>query len=362
MAAHAKFGPSAMKRIIACPGSVLLCEQAPPAPPSPYAEEGTRAHALAEALLLQEETLPEHDEETRAAVQVYVDYCDPLIDEATKYGIEATLHHSEDLFGTADCYALVKRTLYVVDYKHGQGVTVSAARNPQGLTYAGLVFADSKTGITPDMVDNIVITIVQPRGQGEPVDEYISSPEEVAGHMAKVELAMQEAMSIKPRIQMGDHCRFCRAKLICPALKKAEQGVAEWDSRDLDEDELSEMLVMAKVIEQKIKDLYAYALVRLEQGEELPGWKLVPKRATRKWVDEEKVFRWAKKYGRIKEMYKRQLLSPAQAAKVLGDEYESLTHLVESVSTGTNMAPEDDPREAVKSPFAKLAALGKRAI
>lgn len=364
MSAHARFGPSAMKRIIACPGSVVLCEQAPPPPPSPYAEEGTKAHELAELLLLRtpEYSLPLADAEMRMAVDVYVQYCNPLIDQAEKYGIEVQVRYDEDLWGTVDCYALVDRTLYVIDYKHGAGVTVSAIRNHQLLTYAGLIFADKKTGVTPDMVDNVVVVVVQPRGQGKPIDEYITSVAEVEGHMVQVREAIRQAIGYKPRVAIGDHCRFCRAKIICPALQQAQAGVAEWDSRDLSEHELANMLTTARVLEQKIKDLFAYAHDRLEKGTTVPGWKLVPKRATRRWVDEERVLKFARKWGITKKISKRALISPTQASKLLGDRFESMNHLVIAESSGTNLVPEDDPRKAVQSPFVKLAALGKRAI
>lgn len=360
MAAHAEFSPSAMKRIIACPGSVELCKKAPPQPPSPYAEEGTQAHNLAEAMLLMEDTLPEHTQEMLDAVQVYVDYCDPIIDSADKYGIEARLKLSDELFGTSDCYALLGRTLYVIDYKHGQGVTVAAEENPQALTYAGLVLADPSTNIEPDDVDSIILTIVQPRGMGPAVDSWGTDVRRVQDHMAEVAQAMEQAKSENPSIEIGDHCRFCSAKMICPAMEKAQSAVAEWNASDLEPDKIADLLTAASAVEQRIKDIYQYAQHRLEQGEQVPGWKLVAKRASRKWVDEGKVHRWARKHGKLKTMYKKTLLSPAQTAKVMSDEYESLTHLVDSVSTGMTVAPEADKREAVESPFAGLAALGKR--
>ena len=350
-----------MSRIMACPGSVQLCKRAPEQPSSPYAEEGTQAHALAEALLLFEPKLPEHTEEMRQAVQVYVDHCDPLIEAADKYGIEAKVVADNRLFGTIDCFALLGSVLYVCDYKHGQGVTVSAKSNKQLLTYAGLIMTDPKTNITYDDVTDVVLTIIQPRGQGQPIDEYRTSIDEVIQHMRDVRNAIKAADSDDPLIAMGSHCRFCRAKLICPAIKKAEQGIAQWDSRDFDPATISELLSAADVIESRITELREYAQSRAEAGDLIPGWKLVEKRSNRRWGNQEKLERFIIKHGLKKKMYKQTLLSPAQAAKVLGDQFESMTHLIEKTVTGTVLVPDDDKREAVVSPFSGLAALGKRA-
>ena len=48
---HAKLPPSSAERWINCPGSVALAEQLPPPGSSPYADEGTLAHAVAELKL-----------------------------------------------------------------------------------------------------------------------------------------------------------------------------------------------------------------------------------------------------------------------------------------------------------------------
>lgn len=150
-------------------------------------------------------------------------------------------------------------------------------------------------------------------------------------------------------LEMGDHCRFCRAKTICPRLKIAEQGVLEWDPKDFDPEELGKLLDEAKVLESKIKALFTYAEHRLEVGEKVPGWKMVAKRATRKW-DEKKLLAWCKRNGKLQKMRKTVLLSPAQAAKVLTDsDMKKLEAYVTKTSTGTTIAPESDKREDVNA-------------
>ena len=130
-------------------------------------------------------------------------------------------------------------------------------------------------------------------------------------------------------------------------LEKAANGVIEWDPKDIPVDKLSTMLVEAKALEARIKALYTYAENRLVAGEDIEGWKLVPKRGTRKWTDEAAVLAWAKRNGRLTKIFKKTLLSPTQASKVLKSEYDSVEKYTDSISSGVTMAPESDKRKAV---------------
>ena len=369
--AHAKYGPSSMDRIMACPGSVRLQEQAPPQASSPYAAEGTRAHNVAEAMLLQEPGDIEHAlnmcseagdsiDEVKKAVQVYVDHCDHFLDGAKSYGIEAKLVMDPTLFGTADCYFLTDGVLQVVDYKHGQGVIVSPIENKQMLTYAALLLVDEQSGIEAKDVSSVVLTVIQPRGQGVPVASWICTTEDIYQHLGEMIRAVEIAEQVDAPVKLGTHCKFCTAKLNCPALQAAERGVAKWDSRDLDPDSLDEMLVAAKALEGKIKDLFTYAYDRLEAGEKITGWKLTAGRKSRVWADEAAFIRWAKKNGRMNKVHSHKLLSPAQVDKALGEEYQKVSRFVETREAKPSLKPESAPGEPVENPMAALAALGQR--
>ena len=79
---HARLGASSSKRWMTCPGSVVLEEQMDEET-SAYAEEGTKAHALAEAKLrhLMGRSLPEDVDEVRKG-------CDPEMDIMTDRYVE----------------------------------------------------------------------------------------------------------------------------------------------------------------------------------------------------------------------------------------------------------------------------------
>jgi hypothetical protein len=99
----------------------------------------------------------------------------------------------------------------------------------------------------------------------------------------------------------------------------------------------------------------------LENNAPVPGWKLVPKRATRQWVDAEGAREALEQMGLDSEEL-TELKSPAQVEKILKkSKLELPKDLTVSVSTGNTIAPESDPRPAVltigkdiRSAFSKL--------
>jgi hypothetical protein len=140
MTAHALLGASKAHRWMACPGSIAL-EHDLPDTSSPHAEEGTRAHELAAAVLLQQ-TIAEGDFPAEMAdhVNTYVDY---VIRERTGHQllIEQRVDYSDVIgvpnsFGTADCIILAGDTIKIIDLKYGMGVRVDATENEQLMLYA----------------------------------------------------------------------------------------------------------------------------------------------------------------------------------------------------------------------------------
>jgi hypothetical protein len=117
----------------------------------------------------------------------------------------------------------------------------------------------------------------------------------------------------------------------------------------IDVDKLGAYLHNADLLEDWIKDLRALAEEMLKKGRAVPGWKMVPKRATRSWVKESDAVHWLDGKGlEPKEIYSTALLSPAQMEKVLKKRKLALPDdLVVAVSSGTTIAAESDPRPAV---------------
>ena len=154
---HAILSASSSERWINCPPSARLCENYPDKG-SDYAAEGTDAHTLCEYRLKLALGLPTKDpiedlgwynEEMEECAAAYTAYVMELVEAAKQSGstptvlIEQRVDFSrwvESGFGTADCVVIADRILNIVDYKHGQGVEVSAVENSQMKLYA-LVFS-----------------------------------------------------------------------------------------------------------------------------------------------------------------------------------------------------------------------------
>jgi hypothetical protein len=94
----------------------------------------------------------------------------------------------------------------------------------------------------------------------------------------------------------------------------------------------------------------------------VPGYKLVAKRGTRKWIDEAGAQRVLRELGLTDEqIIERSMASPATVEKVLKKLKKPLPEgICTSVSSGTTMATVDDPRpEVVQIGQQLTAALNK---
>jgi hypothetical protein len=123
-------------------------------------------------------------------------------------------------------------------------------------------------------------------------------------------------------------------------------------------DQIALQLEQADTIESYIKDLRALAMQMLENGQTVPGFKLVAKRGTRQWVDEQKVVKWADENKlAIADVWESKMKSPAQIEKGLKKyKIELPSELVVSVSSGSTLAPESDSRPTVLQIGKQLSA------
>jgi hypothetical protein len=108
------------------------------------------------------------------------------------------------------------------------------------------------------------------------------------------------------------------------------------------------MLAMADRLEEWIAAVRGLALQRLEAGKPVDGYKLVAKRGTRKWVDEDAAVETLSRVISREELYESSVLSPAAVEKKLKKLKQKLPeNLTVSVSTGNTLASLDDPRPEV---------------
>lgn len=367
---HSVLGASSAYRWMSCPGSVDLSKNIP-RKETEYSKEGTAAHALGE-IAFAVDLHPSNwmgekiegitaTEDMVQAVAVYVDFLQGLKRDGYDLRIESRFDLSKlnppaPMFGTSDAvgYHRGERRLVVGDYKHGAGVPVEVTDNPQLKYYAlGALLSFDST----HPVDEIEMVIIQPRAPHKdgPVRRWSCSLTELLDFSSELLEAAHKAVSPNADLNPGKHCRFCPAQPMCPALHSEAKAIAKTefdaqpllDPRLLSADELGYILERADLIEDWVRSIRQHVQSELETGKHVPGWKLVPKRATRVWTSEADVVKWAKSQKlESDEIYEHKLKSPAALEKVVGKK-NLPKELFASVSSGYSLAPASDPRPAV---------------
>lgn len=372
MALHSNIvGGSTAKRVINCPGSVALVQKMPPKPSSKYADEGTLLHHAIAAIL--ETDKPPEDfvgtfyngvELTQARLEdkllpalAALDTIDP--DKVMEYAVEQVVgfgHVLPGVFGSADLVGRIGDRGILVDWKFGDGVAVEAEENPQALFYIAAAMHTTATAWAFQDVEAIDVYIVQP----PVVKHWQTTVERVRQFEAELIMAVRAAEHPGAPLKVGDHCRWCAAKAVCPLVTGAVARADRAALKTVNVDELAAALDKIEILEGWIKDAREMAQSLLENGVDVPGYKLVAKRATRQWTDEKKVLTALTEAGIMHEEL-MELKSPAQVEKVLKKrKIDMPSDLIISVSSGSTLASADDPRPAVLQIGKQLAAaLGK---
>jgi hypothetical protein len=374
MAQHSNIvGGSTAKRVINCPGSVALVAQMPPKPSSVYADTGTLLHNVIADVLDGKATPQDFLGAVHADVTLDQDLIDNKLlpalaalneidpDKIMEYETEVVVGFGDLLpgvFGSSDIVGRIGDTAYIVDWKFGDGVAVDVEENPQLMFYAAAAMRTPAAQWAFEGATKVELVIVQP--------PYVKRWETTPRRIQLFEKELMQAVKVAQRpdapLAQGDWCRWCAAKAVCPIMTGSAERAMVSALMGLNVEDVADYLKMANQLEGWIKEVRALAMQTLEAGLPVPGYKLVPKRAMRQWMDEGKALDAMCDLGLdVKELTETKLLSPAQAEKVLKKHKLALPddHVV-SVSSGNTLATEDDPRPAAVQIGQQLAAaLGK---
>ena len=372
MASHSLIvGGSTAKRVINCPGSVALVAKMPPKDSSSYADRGTLLHNAMATILDSDTVTPEsmlwttYKDETLTGellnekilpALAALDAIDP--EGVMEYAVETVVGFGAYLpgvFGSADLLGRLGSRAVVLDWKFGDGVAVSAEENEQGLFYAAAAMRTPETAWVFEGAEEVEIVIVQPPA----VKRWVTTVKRVKEFERALKRAVKASTMPDAAIVVGDHCRWCSAKPLCPKMTGAVDRAVKVQMENLPAETIGAYLGNADLLEDWIKDLRALAMTMMENGAKVPGYKLVAKRSVRKWLDESKATQALTAMGI--DPVKLELVSPAQAEKLLKPSKQALPDdLVASVSSGTTFAPESDPRPEVLQIGQQLtAALSK---
>lgn len=384
---HARLSPSSAHRWMRCPGSLAL-ESTQPDKSSAFAEEGTRAHELAEKILNGRLQGFEHQGGTDPEMHDYVlRYVDAVwtLAEGNELMVEQRVDFShivgvENSFGTADAVVIVGNELQIHDLKYGRGVQVDAEQNEQLQLYA--LGALEQFNLLYDF-DSVRLFIHQPRLNH--VSEWALSVEELeafgqraqeaaANVIVMFNIAECEGVNTLPleNFTPGEkQCRFCKASAICTAREQFHMQTVAGDFDDLTapvselitnaiarvpmltNEQLAEIYGQADFLESWLKAIRDRVNSELNAGHPVPGFKLVTgKQGNRAWRDEVEAEELLKSF-RLKQdqMYSQKVISPTQAEKLLKKESPRRWTKVEALITRSDgkptIAPESDPRPAL---------------
>jgi hypothetical protein len=373
-----------MKRRMVCPGSDRLCDGIPDQS-GVFAAEGTAQHMLVEACV--EMGIKDASKMIGTTyngfvmtaahcdnVQICLDYIEGLT------GYEIELEQNFDLsevypgwggIGDLTAYNETTSHLVVADWKFGRGVAVEVLNNPQLLTYAvGVLYRYGNR-----RVKSVTATVVQPPAYHAdgPIRSQTFSPVELMDWTADAIDALRLSDSPDAPLAVSEECRFCKASAICPEREKFVMSQAEAvfkgappveAVRAYSDVELAARLAVVAQVEEWCKSVRDFAHHEAEAGRCPPGYKLVATRPMRKFKDVESAFSELCKAHAIEksDLYSDPSpKSPAQvetALKAYGfkpkDAKALISPFTESVSSGTVLAPADDPRDPVRPPVATV--------
>lgn len=356
--------PSSANRWLNCTKSIFL-EKDFEEEETTASKEGTEAHAFCEYKLKKllgikcEKPKPVfYNEEMENCTNDYVDFVmeqyeilkreckDPLVQ------IEEEVDLSEYVpegFGTADCILIGNNTLHIIDFKYGQGVIVDSYENPQMKCYA--LGALLRYEMLYDLKE-VKMSIFQPRRENVStfnlsVDELKKWADEVLKPKA------YEASRGEGEYEVGDWCRFCKAKVIC--RKRAEENLklAQEEFKlppILSDEEIEEILSIIPNLTKWANDIMAYATdCAINHGKEWAGFKVVEGRSIRKYKDEEEVIKKATENG-YTDIFKKSLITLTEMQKLMGKKKfeEILGDLIIKPKGKLTLVPNSDKRKKVE--------------
>ena len=351
-------GGSTAKRVIACPGSVALVDKMPPKPSSSYADTGTLLHDTIADILDKGQKPEDHLGRKHADIVLTQDLIDDKLLPALaaldavdpngelEYAVESRVGFGSllpDVFGSTDLLGRIGRRAVVLDWKFGDGVAVEVEENAQLLFYAAAAMRTPETAWVFERADEVELIIVQPPS----VKRWVTTIDRVKAFEGELVKAVKTALKPDAPLAAGDHCKWCAAKPVCPVMTGAIDRLVKERVDALPAEQIAHYLDQLPIIEDFLKDLQQLAHGLMEEGKPIPGWKLVNKRATRKWTNEKKAAEFMSEAG-LDPWEEPKPLSPAKAEKALKAlKMELPADLVVAVSTGSTIAKESDPRPAV---------------
>lgn len=316
--------PSSAHRWLACPGSAWVataCDAQPIdrtkegkgiLPPgrgsSPYAAEGTMAHAHL-ASFLSGNPIDDYLDDTDERIELPPDDIELVhkmgriiqaLQELDGYELHIETKNKIEfdvrlgpgtrrihvIKGTADIVLVNDTEIVVLDYKHGAGIRVEVAGNPQ-LTLYGLMNLIKWPG------RGLTIGVIQPRGVGKGIDVWRCSEEYIQSFKETVLAALVKIYDPFPAFNRGPWCQMCAGEDLgaCPARLELALRYAV-GIKGMEETQLSTawwLLDYAESTKKVADKLFKEGEAFAKRGGKVPGWRLEKKSGNRRWNEPDEI-------------------------------------------------------------------------
>lgn len=376
---HSKYSPSGMADKMLCLGRHLATEGMSGGS-SAAAERGTECHEWAEELIFnQEATVPECFVEdwqegcTRDMVQHALDIYDELtlkgdvvlkVEQQVNLGwLNNKQFDLAQVYGTCDVvmYSPDSGELIVLDYKTGYG-EVDPVENTQLKIYAVGALGSLPEDMIP-LIKRIRVVVSQPRTDKDAKVWYTTPTDLVrwaTDTLAEACYAMSRPGA--PFTAGEKQCKYCPINGgACPVQNGRMMDLLDSCPKpsdvSVDAQTVNNLLCRLPEFKQWANQIEGRAQGMLEDGQDLPDFKLVRGRSSRRWADEEAAEKFLRGQKlKEKERYTYKLLTVPQAEKVLKDKLKKTTitrnkfeALITKPEGKITWALKTDKREAVNT-------------
>lgn len=276
---------------------------------SKYAEEGTKAHEVADCLMKGQKVPHWATREMLDHGNGYKRFCQSLhplgIADADGVELEVPLFYLPEDNGHVDYCVITTETntIHVVDYKYGAGVTVMAEHNKQMSIYARSVIEHRFPDLPGDA--KVCLHIYQPRSRKEEGQGAVSTWETTWDHL-RLFTEKEIAIPAQLILDRADHllkfkpsdetCRWCPCAPFCGARNEylvtgvsvvkqlvEKAPIQPTKPENLTDPQLVQIIQHSGDLKKWLEQVEEYVWNRNRAGRPVPGTKLVEGRGTRQW-------------------------------------------------------------------------------
>ena len=361
---HYKYGSSTAGRTQKCRAWHYLSKGIPRSEPSQAAQEGTTMHKVFEMCANDPKLYVDNfinteveglNFTTAMADKVFEGLLllDKLVEEHVfDFDQEVTMNEGELIGGTADVVMLNKHDnkFGVADLKTGDGNIIQAKNNSQLLFCAALMIQHYDLRHWVNDETEVVLAIIQPTDRrDDPLDVWTTDVRTVMDFWDSFKLSVNISEGSQAIPSAGTHCKFCPAQTNCPAKTGQVDKALRLSTDSMELERLNEAMAIVDEVEAWCREVRKLAHEQAERGVKINGWKLVNKRATRQWdEDDGELSSLMTDAGlTLEDIYESKLITPAKAEKIFKKkelDFSCMKDYIVSKSSGTTLAHDDDKR------------------